>query len=121
MRSHLRERKEVVCFGFKTSHIDPNLIGILILLIFSNIYDFLSKMQFCQKMNFYPNFDILSIVFFFFFFFFAQSFALELLFVNLETKMCSEHCVPNTVTFEVDFFRCSNFQYLQKKGIFKCS
>ena len=52
----------MVCFGFKTSHIDPNLIGILILLIFSNIYDFLSKMQFCQNMNFYPNFDILSIV-----------------------------------------------------------
>ena len=115
MRSRLRERKEVVCFGFKTSHIDPNLIGILILLIFSNIYDFLSKMQ-CQKMNFYPNFDILSIVFFL-----AQSFALEHLLVNLETKMCSEHCVLNTVTFEVDFFRCSNFQYLQKKGIFKFS
>ena len=43
----------------------------------------------------------------FFKLFLAQSFALELLFVNLETKMCSQHR-----DFEVEFFRCPNFQYL---------
>ena len=99
MRSPLTERKYAAGFGVKTYHSDKNLKRILILLIFTDIYDFFSKLQFFHIMHFY------HILTFFKLFF---GFALELWCVNFGTKMCSLHCGIFSVFF---FFFFSTFQF----------
>ena len=83
----LTEKKYGVVFSVKTSHIDPKLIRVLILLIFSKIYDFFSENALLLKFE----------IFFIFFCLIICSGALVHKFGN------------RTVTFWVDIFRFSNF------------
>ena len=111
MRLPLLERTQTAGFGVRTSHSDPKLKGISILLIFSNIYHFYQKLQCCQKMNFYQSFEIFSL-----FLGLIISFgALVCKFGNKNVFLMLWHFLWNFFDFPIfSIYRNGNFQFFLK-------
>ena len=71
------------------------------------IFFFSQKLQFCYNMHFYQNFEIVKL-----------SLGLIISFGALVCKFGNKNVFLTLWHFLVEFFRLSDFQFLQKMGIF---